>query len=84
MTYKAYIKKGAELYDENTGTLYVIQKPHFSDYLVTCYDNYDEETQKYVNPETTILTSMEVKHLLNAKYLCWVGDEGNEEEDDEE
>ena len=80
------IRKGDEFTDES-GDLRIIriEGKHFSDYAVsiwkTAYDEDGEPLDDLVHDHDTIMTAAEIRKLANARYICYEGDEDDEDEE---
>lgn len=65
------IKKNDEFFDESKGRIIRVLEKHFDGFGVETSDEYDEETQQYINFKPQILTRSELRKIAKAAFIVW-------------
>lgn len=65
------IKKNDEFFDESTGRLVRVLEKHFDSFDVETSDEYDEETENYINFKPQIFTRSELRKIAKADFIVW-------------
>lgn len=65
------IKKNYEFFDDSKGRIIRVLEKHFDGFEVEASDEYDEETQQYINFKPQILTRSELRKIAKAAFIVW-------------
>ena len=65
------ITKGMFFFDESNGRIIRVLGKHFDAFEVEFSDEYDEETEQYINFKPQILTRSELRKIAKAAFIVW-------------
>lgn len=65
------INRNDDFFDDSNGRIIRVLKKHFDAFEVETSDEYDEETQQYINFKPQILTRSEIRKIAKAAFIVW-------------
>lgn len=65
------INRNDEFFDDSKGRIIRVLEKHFDAFEVETSDEYDEETQRYINFKPQILTRSEIRKIAKAAFIVW-------------
>ena len=63
------INRNDEFFDDSSCRIVRVLKKHFDAFEVETSDEYDEETQRYINFKPQILTRSELRKIAKAAFI---------------
>lgn len=65
------INRNDEFFDDSNGRIIRVLEKHFDAFEVETSDEYDEETQQYINFKPQILTRSELRKIAKVPFFVW-------------